>query len=261
MTAQELFSYLTQDAGLDDATAQAIMKAASNEKVASKASTLKQQREYDEIANRAADLEAKYKGTTDKPGAVAYQEWYNKNFAAIQDLQAKAAKYEERYGPLENPKETPAVSNQPVFDESKIAALVDARIQGTYGTQWSNLLKGSGKMIEKHVRSGRKNEIDWDKIGEIAAKKGGDMIAAYDEWDAPEREKATKAAQDAEIERRVAERIAEEQKKRTADFFPAGADASSSSGGLGLRKREDKAAYNRSAVVEAAVTGVYERPN
>ncbi len=136
--------------------------------------------------------------------------------------------------------------------------MVDQRIQGQYGNQWAALLKGSGKMVEKHMRSGRKADIDWDKVTELAAAKGGDMMAAYDEWDAPERDKATKEAEDKRVEARVQQEMEKRMAAQTQRYFPAGADATPSDSPLTRRAGTDAPAkYDRSKVIEAAVTGKY----
>jgi len=261
MTAKELFESLVQDAGLDEATAKAIMAAAANEKVNAKAAGLVQRKEYDSLEARAAALELSMNGTKDKPGAVAYQKWYTDNFAAIQKLQQDVARYTERYGTLDEPKNPPANPPAPAFDEKKIAEMiaagVDKRIQEGYGSRWSDLITQSGTILEKHIRSGRKSPLDWKKISELAAAKNGDIAAAYDEWDKPEADAAAKAATDAEVERRVKERLA---KERTESFFPAGADAtpSGSVSPLSRSKVEGTPKYDRSSVIAAAVTGKYD---
>src|SRR5690348_15066135 len=103
MTAKEMFKYLIDDAGLDEATAKAVMAAAENEKVNKRTADYVQKREYEDLERKAAQLELSYNGTKDKPGALSYQQWYEKNFAAIQELQTRVAKYQERYGDLEAP--------------------------------------------------------------------------------------------------------------------------------------------------------------
>lgn len=256
MTAQEIFAYLTQDAGLDSVTADAIMKASANEKVASRAAQLRQSSEFTSIEQRAQALEAKLKGTKEAPGAEAYETWYRENWQHIQKLNTDAIAYRERYGELDAPKTPPAAQ---VFDEAAIAKLVDARIQSQYGPQWSSLLKGSGQIIERHMRGNRKDNLDWDKISEIAAAKGGDLNAAYEEWDKPAAEAARQAATEAEIERRVKTEVA---KRSTQSMFPAGADATPSGGisPLSRNRAVESGApkYDRSKVIESAVTGKYQ---
>jgi hypothetical protein len=253
-TAKELFTMLTQDAGLDEATAQAIMKAAENEKVAQRAANLVQRQEYDSIATRAAALEK------EATGAKVYQDWYAKNYPAIQKLQADALIYQERFGSLEEPAKTPPAKGAAQYSEEDVQRIVTKTIQDNYAPRWSNLLVSTGTILEKHIRAGRKSNLDFKKLEEIAATKGGDLEAAYDEYDRPERELAAKESTEAEIKRRVDEEMA---KRRTAEFFPAGADATPSSGSSGItRHSAEKKGYDRSAVINAAVTGEYSpKPN
>ena len=60
-----------------------------------------------------------------------------------------------------------------------------------------------------------RTEIDWDKVGEIAAAKGGDMLAAYDEWIKPESTKRSEELAEKEMQKRVDAKLAEERKKQT----------------------------------------------
>lgn len=257
MTAKELFKYLTDEAGLDETTAAAVMKAAENEKVAAKAQTLKQSSEYDALNARAEAMRVSLEGDgKTSQGAKAYQAWYEKNFAAIEKLQADAARYKERYGDLDTPIVPDPAKPAVGLKKEDVATIVNEVVQGTYGTQWSNLITGAGTVLEKHLRAQRKNSIDWGKLGEIAAKKGGDLTAAYDEWDAPERDAASKAATDAEVERRVKEEM---KKRNTPANFPAGADAGVSTGISPLSRGAAEKKYDRSKVIEAAFTGKYEK--
>jgi len=266
MTAQELFNYLIGDAGLDEATAKAVMAAASNEKVAAKAGTLKQQQEFDAIQAKTAELQAKLDGTKDKPGASAYEQWYQKNWASIQQLQQTVARYQERYGALDEggaagagagaagAAGAGAAAGAKPMTKEEIATVVNEVIQGNYGPRWSTLLTSTGTILERHIRAGRKNPIDWQKLSQIAETKGGDVAAAYEEWDKPEAEASAKAAQDKEVERRVKEELA---KRQTQAAFPAGADATPS-GSAGITRGGAPAKYDRTKVIEAAVTGKYD---
>lgn len=251
MTAQELFQYLTEGAGLDEATTKVIMdQVAKNEKVAGRAANFTQRSEYDSLATRAAALE---KAATQ---AKVYEDWYGKNFAAIEALQKEALMYKERYGSLEDPTKGATPPAKPAIDEAAVLAAIDKRINEAYNPRWSAVVTGAGSVIEKHLRAKRDKEIDWAEVSKLAEGYGGDLNKAYEEWDKPEREKATKASMDSEVERRVKEGIA---KAQTASFFPAGAEGSASSGGpAGLTKSQPKKEYNRDAVIQAAVTGKYE---
>jgi len=252
MTAKEKLKYLIEDAGFDEATAKAILE---NEKIVKRADSFVQQAEYDDLQKKAADLELSYNGTKDKPGAKAYQDWYAANFEKVKQYETALARYQERFGALD--------AAAPADDKTKKGAAValsaediDARvnqvIQERYAPQWSKLLTGTGAIVQKHMRAGRKTDIDFDKLSEIAAQKGGDLNAAYEEYDRPEREAAAKAATDAEIERRVKEEVA---KRQTQQFFPAGADATPSGAVSPLSRAKSDQKYDRSKVIESAVTG------
>ena len=257
MTGKELFTYLTQDAGLDDATAQAIMKAAENEKVTKKAADFIQKREYDDLERRAAQLELDHNGTKEKPGSKAYREWYDKNYAAVVKLQQDVARYQERFGSLDDPgtpaKPAAAAGGAVNYTPEDIQKIVKETIGSSYAPIWDQLLSGTATIVQKHIRNGRKTDLDMKRLAEIAQTKGGDLVAAYEEYDRPEAEAAQKLSQEAEIKRRVDEEVA---KRQTQKFFPAGADASPSSGGIG--RSAAKKDYDRNAVIGAAVTGKYD---
>ncbi len=254
MTGKELFEYLTQDAGLDEATAKAV---AANEKVGTKAAALVQKKEYDDLEAKAAALELTLNGTGKQMGAKAYQEWYQKNYPEIQKLQTAVATYKERYGDLDGappPDDKTKKGAGATFTAEDVQRMVAETIDKNYAPRWSDLVTKSGTIVQKHMLAGRKNAIDFPKLAEIAATKGGDLEAAYDEYDRPEREAASKATMDAEIERRVKEGV---QKAQTQNLFPAGADGTPSSGTPGITRPQGDKKYDRSAVIAAAVTGEY----
>lgn len=243
MDVNALIEMLTE--GLDSEQAAIVRKAVERDSVKTKASGLKQQSEYDAIAAKQAQLEAELNGANGQPGSKKYQEWYEKNFPEIQKLQERAAAYEAKYGTLEAPKEPVVNQQQTGLSEADIQRLVDQRIQTGYAPQWSELLTGTGQIVQKHMFAGRKQPIDFKQLAKIAAEKtNGNLEAAYDEWDRPEREKAEAADRENEIKRRVNEEI---QKRGASQYFPAGADASP--GALSVHKgstdKFDKAAMMR----------------
>lgn len=254
MTAKERLNWLIEDAGFDEATAKAIL---ANEKLAKKAGALVQQEEYAELERKAAELELSYNGTKDKPGAKAYQDWYAANFNKVKEYETALVQYKERFGdltaapPADDKKKAPVQLSQDDIDKR-----VNEVIQQNYAPRWASLLKDTGTIVQKHLRAGRKTDIDFQKLEEIAAKKGGDLNAAYDEYDAPEREAAAKAATDAEIDRRVAEKLAA---ANTSKFFPSGADGTPSGGISPLSRAKSDQKYDRSKVIESAVTGEYSK--
>jgi hypothetical protein len=256
MTAKEKLKWLIDDAGLDEATAKAILE---NEKMQSKAGKFVQQEEYSELERKAAELELAYNGTKDKPGSKAYADWYQANFPTIKAYEVALAQYKERYGDLTAaPAPDKAKPQGGTLTQEDIDKRVNEVIQQNYAPRWSDLLTNTGSIVQKHMRAGRKSDIDFKKLSEIAQTKGGDLMAAYDEYDAPERQAAEKAATDAEIDRRVSEKLKAAQ---TNQFFPAGADATPSGSGSTSplsRAKVESPKYDRSKVIEAAVTGKYE---
>lgn len=264
MTAQELFTYLTEDSGLDADTAAAITRAAQNPKVATKAAALKQQREYDELATRAETLRRSYEGSDGRPGARDYEAWYAQNFNQVMKLQQDVSKYQERFGSLDDPQPKPGQGQgqpQPRVDaslsEAAIAAAVNKVIAENYANQWSSLVTGAGTILERHMRAKREQPIDWAKLGAIAPQYGNDLTKAYDEYDRPNVE----ADREKEIQRRVDAGVKEKMAKANiSSFFPSGADASPSSTGIARRENGSASvpAYNRNKVIESAVTGKYE---
>src|SRR5579863_6245676 len=140
MDLQALISYLTE--GLDAEQAKVVTDALKHEKVSAKVGGLKQQKEFDELAQRENALRLELEGEGEqKPGAKKYKEWYEKNYAAVVKLQQDQAKYVEKYGTLEAPKKTDdktKTKNQTLtLSEQDIAKLVDKRIQEGYAPRWS----------------------------------------------------------------------------------------------------------------------------
>lgn len=260
MNAKDFFKQMIEDAGYDEATAAILMKAAENDKVANRVASLKQQSEYDAVQTRAQALERELEGSNGQPGTKAYAKWYQDNYAQIQKLAEEKARYEERYGPLNGQGQPAASAAAPALTEDALAKMVDARIQGQYAPRWTDLLKGSGKLIERHMKNKRSQDIDWDKISEIAATKNGDLVAAYDEWDAPEREKQSKADEESRFQSRMQKEREKWQQEQTAKAFPAGADGTPSDSPL-FRKNDTArtdANTRRQKLLEVATTGNYD---
>lgn len=244
MTVDELISEL----GLDAETANIVKAKVAAEKVQS----LKAKKEFDTIQQQVQTLQDELVGDG-KKGARNYKQWYEENFPKIQKLQSDYAKYVERYGAIDpnaHPTATPTATPAPG------AKLEDVQkfIQETYTPQWSSLLKGSGRILEMHLRAGRKNDIDWDKLSELAANHNGDLVAAYKDWDAPEAEKVRAAAEEKRINDEVEKRM---KKQQTNSFFPTTEQVSTGVSPLS-KDRGEAPKYDRSKVIESAVTGLYE---
>lgn len=221
MTTHELIAYLTE--GLDDDQANAVRNAFKNSKVAERAGSLKAAKDFDDLAARESALKAELEGGPEKPGAKAYRDWYEKNYAAVQALQTEKAALIEKYGTVDAPKTAAATltaGEKPTagMTEADIQRMVDQRIQTGYAPRWSDLLTGMGGVVQKHMFSGRKAPIDMKKLSELAQANGGDLDRAYDEYDKPEREKQAKVDEDKRIETRVNEEL---QKRGAHQHFPA----------------------------------------
>lgn len=233
MQIDTLIAMLTEGLPADQA---AIVKAAiERDATKAKVTTIKAQDEYTTLEQRSTQLQAELDGGPDKPGAKAYQQWYNENYAKVQQLQADYAKYEAKFGKLDASEATPNPANPAAtYTKEDVQRMVDERIQTQYSPKWSELLTGTGSIVQKHMMAGRKVPIDFQKLSELAPKYGGNLEQAYEEWDKPEREKVETASKEAEITRRVNEEL---QKRGTSASFPAAADFGPSS--LSLRSKAD----------------------
>jgi hypothetical protein len=227
MDANELISMLTE--GLTPEQAAAVRSAIERDTVKAKVSSLKAQSEYQALVDKQTQLQAELEGGPDKPGAKAYQKWYDENFAKVQQLQKDKAAYEAKFGALDNPNPNPKNPNptpgitfktQEELDQCGAARAAQGLIQNQYAPMWSKNLVVTGRIVQRHMLAGRKSEVDFDTLGKLAAEKfGGDLESAYAEWDRPEREKIQKADADKEIERRVTEEL---QKRGASSHYPSG---------------------------------------
>lgn len=229
MEINDLITMLTD--GLDPTEAAVVRKAIERDAVKAKATTLKQQSEYDALNSRLTAVQQEMEdqgqpGTAGyKAGARTFKTWYETNYAKVQKLQDDMAKYQAKYGTLEapmaQPTAAPATQTRQLTD-SEIQQLVDQRIQTQYSPRWSELLMNTGSLVQRHMLAGRKNPIDFSKVSQMAAEKySGSLDLAYDEWDKPEREKESKAAEDARVDQRVKDELA---KRGAAANYPAAAD-------------------------------------
>lgn len=243
MTAEEiaiLDQTLTEGLPAEQAAAiRAVLQSAS---VKAKPLAIRQQKDLDDLVARRVALEAELEGGPDKPGARAYRQWYDENFARVQQLQKDQAKYVEKYGALDAPKE-PTTAPKTGLSEAEIQVLiergVEAKIQGQYAPRWADLLKGTGKVVNKHHSRGRKQEIDWDALEKLAPKYNGDLTMAYDEWDRPNVEAADKEDREKEIKRRVDEELS---KRGNVTNFPSAADSTPSA--MTARSKSEKEKFD-----------------
>lgn len=233
MHIDTLIAMLTEGLPADQA---AIVKAAiERDATKTKVTTLKAHDEYQTLEQRSTQLQAELDGGPDKPGAKAYQQWYTENFAKVQQLQADYAKYEAKFGKLDATGVSPANPQNPTatYTKEDVQRMVDERIQTQYSPKWSELLTGTGSIVQRHMMAGRKTPIDFAKLSELAPKFNGNLEQAYDEWDKPEREKVETASKEAEIDRRVKEEL---QKRGTPASFPTDFGAP---GSLSARSKTD----------------------
>ena len=228
MEINDLITMLTD--GLDPAEAAVVRKAIERDAVKAKATTLKQQSEYDAINTRLVAMQQEMDDQGQpgqagyRAGAKTYANWYQQNYPKIQRLQEDFAKYQAKYGTLEAPTtpQTPPPTGGKQFTDAEIQALVDQRIQQQYSPRWSELLMSTGGLVQRHMLAGRKNPIDFAHVSKVAAEKyNGSLDQAYDEWDKPEKDKELKAAEDARVEQRVTDELA---KRGASANFPPGAD-------------------------------------
>jgi hypothetical protein len=248
MTIQEFESFLTES-GVDDATVKALV---ANEKVKTRAVSFRQQSEYEALEARARQLE------TEGAQAKNYQVWYEKNYPEIQKLHTTATKYQERYGSLDEPTTQTQTQQATSMTEEQIAALVQARLDKAFNEQYAprvvSTMTGIGKVVETHMRRGRKDNLDWKKLDELAAKTNGDVLAAYEEYDKPN----TDADREAEIARRIEAGVKERMASAGArDHFPGGADATPSSKGLFGHPSNSSKTYDSSKLVDTFLSGTY----
>jgi len=268
MTAQEYLANLLEGTEIpDDEKNRLFGLVESNKKFAENVTTrFSQAQEAEQLRKRQAELQAELDGNETQPGTRAYQKWYNEHYRKIQELQTNFARYQERFGPLD---ETGSASNNGTasnnggqMTKEEIEQALENRINNV-GAKMTDYLKQTGSILERHIRAGRKRTLEMDKLVQLAVEKhGGSLERAYDEWDQPEALEVSKAQQEAEIKRRVEEELA---KRQSAMFVPGSGDGSfgtpRSSGPLtrsvGVQKPGEAPVYNREKVIQAAVTGKY----
>src|SRR6266853_69650 len=253
MDVKELEGWLVE--GLDDAQATAVRAALNRPAVQTKAAGLRQQAEYDAIqarANEADQLRQALDAVDAEGNPVGFRAWYKKFYKKIEENDQAVFSFEKKYGlgsfatyaaTGSLPGAAPTPPTQPTLTATDVQREVDKRIQENYAPRWSSLLTDTGTVVQKHMYAKRTNPIDFKKLGEIAATKNGDLMAAYDEWDKPEREATEKKDRESEIGRRVKEEL---QKRGGTTMFPAGADSTPSS--LHVRTKAELDKFDREAM-------------
>lgn len=249
MTTEDLEQMLTD--GLSPEQAAPIRDAIRRESVKSRVSTLKQEREYNEIVAQQQSLQRELEGAPDKSvvGARAYQKWYNENYTAAVRNAEQLQKYVAKYGA--DPDAAPGP--QATVDVDSIMRRVRDEVLPNYAPASAVVTAQAQQMkiLQKHMFAGRKNPIDVDVLMRTAGEKyQGNLEQAYDEWDKPEREKAETASRDAEVTRRVNEEL---QKRGASQHFPAGADLTPSS--LSARPKADVEKFDRTTLNQDLMKG------
>ncbi len=246
MDINELIQMVTDGLPAEDAAR--VRSAIERDTVKTRVSTLKQEREYQALVDKQAQLQQELDGAPDKSvvGAKAYKEWYDKNFTIAQKNYELLTKYVTKYGADPDNPAAPAQPGSSGPTEADIIRIVNEKVLPNYvpATAVASALSGQMKVIQKHMLAGRKTPIDVDQVQKLAGTKyNGDLEAAYDEWDKPEREKADKASRDSEVDRRVKEEL---QKRGASAHFPAGADLTPSS--LSQRSKKDLEGFDRTSL-------------
>jgi hypothetical protein len=259
MDIKQLESWFTSDPNLT-ADQKAVISAAFNQEgIKTKVATLREQSEFATIESQRQQLQAELEGTGGKPGSRAYQQWYAEN-AGVVHANAQAIKaYDKKHGAdafakmaaaLEAGTDTTIPTTPTAMSKDDILRIV-REDQSPFVDRVATVVKSAAKLVQRHLYAGRKTEIDFEKLDQmmLEAQKAGRSMSvedAYNEWDKPEREKATKAAEDARVEQRVTDEL----KKRGASAnFPSGADMTPSA--LSLRPKAETDKFDRAAMTRS----------
>lgn len=242
------FEAMLRESGLDDTTVKTIV---ANEKVAARATSLRQGDEYAALEARATQLDK------DAKTAKTYQDWYAANYPTVLKLQQDAARYAERYGSLDEAQ--PPNKQQVELDANKVQEMISKSITEQYqkfAPQIVELVTKTNTVQQQHALRGRKTLIDWKEIDKLAANHGGDAVKAYEEWDAPNSTKDAEEAFNKRVDAAVKEKIAA---RGLQSNFPSGADAAPSARSP-LSKDDGPKAYDRSKLLDTFMSGEYAGP-
>lgn len=272
MDIQELVAILTE--GLPPEDSQKIRGAIERENTKAKVAALKTQRDLEALqtqADRVTELERELDYIDPQGNPRGYRAWYQRYKDEVFDKDKLVREFETKYGAgslakaLQGqlPNGQPANSQpaaQPQWTKDDFRRELVSAVQEIYAPMWSNLLTTTNNLTQKHLLAGRKTPIDLKALEEIArSRHQGNLEAAYDEWDKPERDRIAKEAvekdkkdREEEIQRRVAEELA---KRNVPQFFPQGADLTPSS--LTQRSEEATKGFDRSKFQQDLATTFY----
>ena len=263
---QDTVARLTGNAGITAKLGQ-LKQATEYQAIQQRADALLAEKQQLENAKAALEADLNGDGTAAKPGTRAYAKWYQDNYATITananklreleasrtELEDSVKQYETKYGKITAAAAVPVIPTSiPGMTKEEVKAIAEeiagsvskTNVAEAYKTQYApqvvSTMTGIGTILERHLKRKRDHDIDWKKLDELAAKPeiAGDVIKAYEEWDAPNvlaDQKAAEVAKQASEDKRVEDRVNELLKKRMLQTnFPAGAEGASSSTGSGV---------------------------
>lgn len=255
MTVKEMFEEVLNDPQVDASVKDQLKVMAANDQIAGLKLSARKQAEYEALA---AEKEKYSQAVND------WQSWHERNRPVIDaNLQALTA-YKERYGDLTQPdKASPAAPSREDYDKLTQELQTLKASTGNLVPQVSGVFGAAQKLMWKHLKAGRETDFDLNAITDIASKKyGGNIESAYDEWDRPEAEKARQKAEDARVEKRAKELMAQRESQRAFPGASDGFTADTSPLARGLRvvgekdKPDDTEARRRSMI--NALAGIDE---
>lgn len=235
MNVDELISMLT--AGLNDTEAatvkNAILRDGVKNKVESSYKTAKEIEAIQTAANKVADMERQLDALDEKGNPVGYRSWYQKYGNAAVKYLNLVSEFEGKHGAGSFEKTLNGQPPETKVDTKTGITMTEDDIRRIQQDNWTknqapvvaSAVTSVSKILQRHLRNKRENDVDFEALGKLANEKyGGNMEAAYDEYDKPEREKLAEVAakkaetdREAEIQRRVKEEM---QKLNAGQYFP-----------------------------------------
>jgi len=222
MDINDVIAFATE--GLSEDQAKPIREALLREGTKQKFATVKAQKEYEALQTERDALNASIEGGPNEPGLKAFKKWYGDNGSRAVELSKKEAEFIAKHGrsPYDEPANpNPANPNPaPLHSKEDIQRIAKEELQ-VFSLNTAAVVKNLVKAMDRHHLNKRATPFDVDAIEKIMAEKQIPIEAAYDEWDKPEREKASAAELKATVDQKVREELA---KRGTNQNFPV-ADA------------------------------------